>query len=280
MAFPAMLQDLGARLAWSDPLKRPAVEARRFSCALNSLPVLAELLEGEAEATKYGTTCLLLQSQLPKVTVPSLAAFHQLDHHLASEGFDLSGDTTAKRISAMTARDKRDDDLRAAAPYGGTGSSGKGSEKTALEPNPKPRVHIKASAKVLQLWLSSPDEAGPIAYTSAPVAATFGVAPVVGVPDEQRSGIGALITYYHELDDRFEVLRIALARRSVPLTQAVVFDVSTSHPVFGAISSARGVLAAYVSAKLATLDDGTLEVECDELWRASPDFVQKVIADK
>ena len=44
-----------------------------------------------------------------------------------------------------------------------------------------------------------------------------------------------------------------------------MFDVSTSHPVFDAISSARGTLAACVSAKLATLDDGTLEMNCDDL---------------
>ena len=59
-----------------------------------------------------------------------------------------------------------------------------------------------------------------------------------------------------------------------------MFDVTTSHPIFDAISSARGVLEAYVSAKLATLDDGTLEMECDELWRASSDFVVKVIESK
>ena len=108
-------------------------------------------------------------------------------------------------------------------------------------------------------------QAAPRADTVAPVAAAFGVAPVVGVPNLELSGVGAFITYYHELGDSFEVLRVALARRSVPLTQSVVFDVSTSHPMFDAISSARGVLTAYVSAKLATHDDGTLEMECDEL---------------
>ena len=41
-----------------------------------------------------------------------------------------------------------------------------------------------------------------------------------------------------------------------------------------------GSLAAYVSTKLATLDDGTLEMECDALWRASPDFVVKLIEGK
>ena len=108
------------------------------------------------------------------------------------------------------------------------------------------------------MWLNSPDVAGPIVYTVAPVAAAFGVAPVAGAPDETRSGVGALILYYHGLSDNFEVLRVALARRSVPLLQAFVFDVATSHPIFDATSSARGVLTAYVSAKPATLDDGTL----------------------
>ena len=261
-AFPAMLRDLDARFAWSDATKSPSVLRYRFPCALNSLPVLNELLDGEAEATKYDTACLLLQSQLPKVKPPSLAAFHQLDRHVAAEGFDLSGPTTEARIGAMAARNERDDDLRAAAPYGGTGSGGSGAGKTALESEPKPRLHIKATVKVLQVWLNGLDVSGPLVYTVAPVAAAFGVAAVAGVPDEIRSGVGALITYYHDLGDSFEVLRVALARGSVPLTQAVVFDVSTSHPVFDAISSARGDLAAYVSAKLATLDDGTLEMEC------------------
>jgi len=80
-------------------------------------------------------------------------------------------------------------------------------------------------------------------YTVAPVAAAFGVAAVAGVPDVALSGVGALITYYHDLGDSFEVLRVALPRRSVPLTQAVVFDVATSHPIFDAIPSARGVLS-------------------------------------
>ena len=77
--------------------------------------VLGELLGGEAESTKYDTACLLLHSQLPKVTAPSLAALHQLDRHIAAEGFDLSGHTAEARIGAMAARDERDGDLRRAA---------------------------------------------------------------------------------------------------------------------------------------------------------------------
>ena len=226
------------------------------------------------------TACLLLQSQLPKVKPPSLAAFHQLDRHVAAEGFDLSGPTAEARIGAMAARNERDDDLRAAAPYGGSGSAGSGAGKTALEAEPKPRLHIKATVKVLQVWLNSSDVSGPLVFAVAPVAAAFGVAAVEGAPDQNQSGVGALIEYYHAKGDSFEVLRVALARRSVPLTQSVVFDVSTSHPMFDAISSARGVLTAYVSAKLATHDDGTLEMECDELWRASADFVVKLIEGK
>ena len=123
----------------------------RARLATRSLPVLGELLEGEVEETKYGTACLLLMSQLPTVAAPSLAAFIQLERHrhLASEGFDLSGGTAADRIGAMTARAERDDDLRAAAPYGGSGSGAGSSEKNALESDPKARLHIKASTKVL-----------------------------------------------------------------------------------------------------------------------------------
>ena len=130
------------------------------------------------------------------------------------------------------------------------------------------------------MWLSSLDVAGPLVYTAEPVAAAFGVAPVAGVLDEARSGVALLVAHYHGFGDSSEVLRVALARRSVPLTQAVVFDVSTSHPLFGAISSARGCLAAYVSAKLTTRDDGNLEMPCDDFWRASPDFVTKLIEGK
>ena len=111
-AFPAVLRDLGARLVWSDPDKRPAVVAGRFSCALNALGTLDALL------------C-----------------------------------------------------------------------------DPKPRLHIKAPVKVLQLWLNSSDVAGPIVYTVVPVAAAFGVAPVAGVPDETRSGVAALVNYFHERND-------------------------------------------------------------------------------
>jgi len=49
----------------------------------------------------------------------------------------------------MAARDERDDDLRAAAPCGGTGSGGSGAGKTALDDEPKARMHIKATVKEL-----------------------------------------------------------------------------------------------------------------------------------
>ena len=179
----------------------------------------------------------------------------------------------------IAARGARYGDLRAAAPPGGSGSGG-GNAKTALQADPKARLHVTMSVKVLQSWLNSLDVAGPLVYTVAPVAAAFDVTPVVGVLDEARSGVALLVAHHHGLGDSSEVLRIALARRSVPLTQAAVFDVSTSHPLFGAISSARGFLAAYVSAKLATRDDGNLEMPCDDLWRASPDFVTKLIEGK
>ena len=279
-AFPAMLRDLDARLAWSDATKSASVLRYRFPCALYSLPALDGLLEGEAEMTKFDTACDVLASQLPKVTAPSLAAFSRLDRHLAAVGYDLSGGTASERMDSIAARDERDEDLRAAAPYGGTGSGGGGAGKTALESKPKPRMHIKTTVKLLQNWLNGPEVSGPLVYSTAPVAAAFGVAAVAGVPDEVRSGVGALITYYHDLGDSFEVLRVALARRSVPLTQAVVYDVSTSHPIFDAISSARGDLTAFVSYKLASLDDGNLEMESDELWRAKPDFVVKLIEGK
>ena len=129
MTFPAMLRDHDARLAWSDAAKRPNVLIGRFPCALNSLSALDELLAGEAEATKYDTACCVLGTQLPKVPAPSLAAFHQLNQHLAPEGFDLSGATAAERIDVINARDARDDDLRAVAPYGGSGSGGGSSGK-------------------------------------------------------------------------------------------------------------------------------------------------------
>ena len=60
-------------------------------------------------------------------------------------------------------------------------------------------MHIKAPGKLLQLWLNSSDVAGPVVYTAAPVAAAFGVAPVAGVPNETRFGVGGLITYFHKL---------------------------------------------------------------------------------
>ena len=51
--------------------------------------------------------------------------------------------------------------------------------------------------------------------------------------------------------------------------------------MFNAISSARGVSVQYMSTKLATLDDGTLEMECDELWHArSFSLVENVITVK
>ena len=280
--FPAMLRDLDARLAYSDASKRPAVVDLRFPCALNALDTLGALLAGEAEVTKHDTACLLLAALLPMQVAPSLAAFRQLDRLLAEKGFDLSGGTAAERVDAIFARKMRDEEIERAAPYGGAdgGSGGCAGSGTALVCDPKPRLHIKASVKVLQLWLDSSDVAGPIVYTVAPVAAAFGVAPVAGVPDETRSGVAALVNYFHERNDSMQVLRVALSRRAAPLTQAVVFDVDTPHPMFNAISSARGGLVRYVSTTLATLDDGTLEMECDGLWRASPGLVENLVTGK
>ena len=182
-------------------------------------------------------------------------------------------------MDAIAARDARDAGLRAAAPYGGSGSGG-GNATTALQADPKARFHVKTSVKVLQLWLSSLDVAGPLVYSVAPVAAAFGVAPAAGVIDEARSGVAALVAHHHGLGDSSEVMRVALARRSVPLTQAIVFDVSTPHPLFDEILTSRGFLASYVSAKLATRDDGNLEMPCDDLLRASPGFIAKLIEGK
>ena len=50
--------------------------------------------------------------------------------------------------------------------------------------------------------------------------------------------------------------------------------------MFDAISSARGGLVRYVSTALATLDDGTLRMECDGLWRASPGLVENLVTGK
>ena len=50
-AFPDMLQDLDARLSWSDASKRPNVLIERFPCALYSLSSPNKLLAGEAEVT-------------------------------------------------------------------------------------------------------------------------------------------------------------------------------------------------------------------------------------
>ena len=168
--FPSMLNDLGARRAWSNTAERSAVVAGRFSCALNALGTLDALLAGEAEVTKYDTACLLLAAQLSKQVTPSLAVFHQLNRHLAAKGFDPSGGTTAERIGVIGARDVCDKEIERAAPYGGAGggSSGSGgsggSGKNALVCDPKPCLHVKAALKVLQLWLNSSDVAGPIVY--------------------------------------------------------------------------------------------------------------------
>ena len=108
------------------------------------------LLAGEAEETKYDTRCLLLFAQLPKQTVPLLAVFHQLNHHLSAEGFDLSGPTAADRIGAMSAREVRDTEVERAAPYGGAGGGGGGSgaNKSVLVFDSKPRLHISFTATI------------------------------------------------------------------------------------------------------------------------------------
>ena len=61
-------------------------------------------------------------------------------------------------------------------------------KRTALEAGPKARLHIKASVKVLQVQLNSPDVAGPIARTVSPVAAAFGVAPARAGRGRRRQG--------------------------------------------------------------------------------------------
>ena len=74
------------------------------------------------------------------------------------------------------------------------------------------------SVKVLKVWLNSLDVAGPLVYTAEPVAAAFGVASAAGALDEARSGVALLVAQHHRLGNSSEVLRIAMARRSVPLT--------------------------------------------------------------
>ena len=143
-----------------------------------------------------------------------------------------------------------------------------------------PATNMRHNQSQVDGRLNSSDVAGPVVYTAGPVATAFSVAPVAGVPDETRSGVAALVNYFHERNDDMKFLRVALSRRAAPLTQAVVFDANTSHPMFNEISGARGVLVQYVSTMLATLDDGTLEMECDGLRRACPGFVENLITVK
>ena len=150
---------------------------------LNALCTLDALLAGEAEEIKCNTACLLLAAQLPKRAISSLAAFHQLDRHLAAEGFDLSGDIAVERIGAIGAREVCDTEMERAVSYAAPAAAA--AAAAAAENHgaqPEAGLHTKASVRVLQLWLNSSDVAGPIVYTVAPVAAAFGVAPVAGVP--------------------------------------------------------------------------------------------------
>ena len=129
--------------------------------------------------------------------IPSLAAFHQLDRHLAAKGFDLCGATAADRIGAMSAREVRDTKIERAAPYGGAAAAGSssGAGKSALECDTTPRLHVKALVKVLQLWLNSPDVAGPIVYAVAPVAAAFCVAwQICGSESSSATALLAVLT--------------------------------------------------------------------------------------
>ena len=279
MEFPGMLNDLDVRRSWAVPDQRVRVVSLRFaSSLLHSLPTLQLVMEGEPEERMYDTACSLLAQQLPKQRTPTLAAFSALDRHIAAEDFDLSGATTAARIDGMAARAERDDTLERAAPYGvGGSSSAAGAGKSALENAPKPRCHLKAQVGVLKTFLNSADVTAPISWEIAPIAAAPGVAAVVGVPDETASGVAALIAHFDALNDPHEVLRVALSRRSVPLTQAVVFDVNTQHAMFNAISNARGQLRVYVSNKIVTLDDGSYEMEGDENFRVSADFCETLM---
>ena len=95
-------------------------------------------------------------AELPKVTVPSLAAFHQPDRYLATEGFGLSGDTAPARIGAIGAREVRDTKIERAAPYRGAGGgSGGGGGSGEKKLNSRPTRNRVCTSRCPSRWCSS-----------------------------------------------------------------------------------------------------------------------------
>ena len=285
LRWPTMLSGVNTLAAYADPAQRGAVVSHRFSTALNLMPHLQAAVAGEAPSLQYDMAVGVLSQLCPSLAsaTPSLASFYVLDRRIGTERFDLSATTALERIAAMSARSVRDASLERSASWaGGSGYSGAPSSKMTLDAVPRPRCFDRGSISLLTAWLNSPVVTNALVWSVAPAAPTANRAGVVGVPDDARSGVGALLEHYDAAGDHFEVLRAALAKRALPLIQAVLFDVGSvgDNAALGAISRARLVLDEYVSLKIVTLNDGSLEVDEDNTYRAPAAFVENLLCGK
>ena len=183
----------------------------------------------------------------------------------------------------MSARSVRDASIERSAPWtSGSGYGGAPSSKMTLDAVPRPRCFDRGNVGALTVWLNSPAVTDTLVWSVAPAAPTANRIGVIGVPDDARSGANALLEHYDAAGDHYEVLRAALTKRALPLIQTVLFDVGSvgDNAALGTISRARSVLDEYVSLKIVTLNDGSLEVDEDNNYRAPTTFVENLLCGK
>ena len=266
LRWPTVLSGIHTLEAYTDPARRGTVISSCFSTALNLMPHLQATVAGEAPSLQYDMAVGVLSQLCPTLAsaTPSLASFYVLDRRIGTEHFDLSAASALEPIAAMNARSVRDASIERSSSWaGGGGYSGAPSSKMTLDTVPRPRYFDRGSISALTAWLNSPAVTNALVWSVAPAAPTANRAGVVGVPDDACSGVSALLEHYDAAGDHYEVLCAALAKRVLPLTQAVLFDVGSvgGNAALGAISRARSVLDEYVSLKIVTLNDGSLEVD-------------------
>ena len=183
----------------------------------------------------------------------------------------------------MSARSVRDASIERSVPWtGGSGYGGAPSSKMTLDAVPCPRCFDRGNVGALTAWLNSPAVTDALVWSVAPAAPTANRIGIIGVPDDDRSGANALLEHYDAADDHYKVLRAALSKRALPFIQAVLFDVGSvgDNAALGAISRARSVPEEYVSLKIVTLNDGSLEVDEDNNYRTPTTFVENLLCGK
>jgi len=299
--FPAMLEDIDARVAWADPAARAGLVARRFATVVASFPALDDMLSEVEAHSKFDSAAHLLRSVLGESATVSLASLRQLERHVAADATEAPVGAGGSKVDGFIARRERDARVEAAAKTGGAGGGGGdggggGGGKLADRPKNGRRAqcfHALHINKTLD-WLKTPDVVGPLVYlddsdddesdSSDSSSDSEADKPKPRRKrhgrrvDEMKSGLLALFEHFGS--DDIAVLGVALRRRKLAIVQFLLYEGVCDHELFERLGVARPHLGEYIARMIVTKNTGGLEHKDDDTFFLDDKVVEKILEGK